>query len=233
MQVEIWSDVVCPWCYVGKRHFEAALARFPHADQVEVVHRAFELDPTTEKGVTEPTVERIARKYGQTTDGIRQMQTRILATARRAGLDYSRIAETTSGNTLDVHRVLHLAAAKGLGDSAWEAFYRAYFIEARPIFTDDDIVAVAVEGGLDAAEVRAVLAGDAYADTVAADISAARTLGISGVPFFVADRRYGVSGAQPAEVLLNMLNQAWNDAHPIVMAAAGDDASCTDGACAV
>ena len=233
MQVEIWSDVVCPWCYIGERHFTDALARFPHADQVEVVHRAFELDPSTEKGMTEPTIERIARKYGQSTDGVRDMHTRIRETARRAGLDYSRIAETTSGNTLDVHRVLHLAATKGRGEAAREAFYRAYFIEARPIFTDKDIVAVAVEGGLDATEVRAVLAGDAYADTVAADISAARALDINGVPFFVADRRYGVSGAQPADVLLGMLEQAWNDAHPVVMALGGDDLSCTDDSCAV
>ncbi|MDQ1702706.1 MAG: hypothetical protein QOF57_1958 [Frankiaceae bacterium] len=233
MQVEIWSDVVCPWCYIGKRHFEEALARFPHAADVEVTYRAFELDPTTAKGVTEPTVERIARKYGESIDGIRAMQVRVQQTAARAGLDYSRIGETISGNTLDVHRVLHLAAERGLGDATWEAFYRAYFVETRPIFDADDIVAVAVEAGLDADEVRSVLESGAYEDTVAADISDARSLGINGVPFFVADRRYGVSGAQPADVLLGMLQQAWTESHPIVMAGGGEDASCADGSCAV
>ena len=234
MQVEIWSDVVCPWCYIGKRHFEAALARFPHAAEVEVINRAFELDPTTEKGVTEPTAERLARKYGQTAGGVRTMQQRVQNTAARAGLDYGRLGETTSGNTLDVHRVLHLAAARGLGDAAWEAFYAAYFVEARPIFTDGDIVAAAVTAGLDADEVHAVLDTDAYADRVADDIRSARTLGINGVPFFVADRRYGVSGAQPADVLLAMLEQAWNDAHPVTLLTAGaDDASCADDSCAV
>ncbi|MCU1677769.1 MAG: putative dithiol-disulfide isomerase [Frankiales bacterium] len=234
MQVEIWSDVVCPWCYIGKRHFEAALARFAHADEVQVTYRAFELDPSTEKGVTEPTSERLARKYGQSAAGIRTMQARVIDTAARAGLDYSHLGETTSGNTLDVHRVLQLAAAQGRADAAWEAFYRAYFVEARPIFSDDDIVAVAVEAGLDGDDVRAVLAGDGYTDTVAADIADARSLGVTGVPFFVADRRYGVSGAQPADVLLAMLEQAWNDAHPVVMVAgADDDASCVDGSCAV
>ena len=233
MQVEIWSDVVCPWCYIGKRHFEEALARFAHAADVDVVYRSFELDPSTEKGVTEPTSERLARKYGQSAAGVRAMQARVIDAAARAGLDYGRIGETTSGNTLDVHRVLHLAADQGLAAAAWEAFYRAYFVEARPLFAADDILAVAVEAGLDPVAVRDVLESDAYTDPVARDIADARTLGVTGVPFFVADRRYGVSGAQPAAVLLTMLEQAWVDAHPVAVIAGSDDASCVDGSCAV
>jgi predicted DsbA family dithiol-disulfide isomerase len=234
VQVEIWSDVVCPWCWIGKRHFEAALARFAHAADVEVVYRAFELDPTTAKGVTEPTAERIARKYGQSLDGLRAMQARIQQTAANAGLDYSNIGGTISGNTLDVHRVLHLATERGLRDEAWEAFYSAYFVDNRSLFADDEVVAIAFTPGLDADEVREVLAGSGYADEVATDIRDARALGISGVPFFVADRRYGVSGAQPADVLLAMLERAWADAHPVELIGAMDgDAACVDGSCAV
>ncbi|MDQ1680055.1 MAG: hypothetical protein QOI42_914, partial [Frankiaceae bacterium] len=162
------------------------------------------------------------------------MQARIQQTAANAGLDYSNIGGTISGNTLDVHRVLHLATERGLRDEAWEAFYSAYFVDNRSLFADDEVVAIAVSAGLDADEVREVLAGSGYADEVATDIRDARALGISGVPFFVADRRYGVSGAQPADVLLAMLERAWADAHPVeLIGAADDDAACVDGSCAV
>jgi predicted DsbA family dithiol-disulfide isomerase len=228
VQVEIWADVVCPWCYIGKRRFEAALAQFRHREDVDVVHRSFQLDPSAPPGVTRPTRDVLAAKYGGA--DLDQMFARVEGVAAAEGLDYH-LARSTSGNTVDAHRVLHAAAAAGLSDKAWELFYRAYFTEGRSVFDRDSLVELAVEAGLAREDAEAVLDSDDFATAVEDDTHAAAALGATGVPFFVADRRIGVAGAQPVEVMLAMLEQAWQAEHPVQIVATSDGETCTDGAC--
>jgi predicted DsbA family dithiol-disulfide isomerase len=208
MQVEIWSDVVCPWCYLGKRRFEQALASFEHRDQVEVVYRSFELDPTAEQGVTTPTVGMLTKKYGMSAAQADAAQRQMEDRAAQDGLEFH-MDGLVSGNTRDAHRLLQLAKARGHQTELTERLHRAYFTEGRSIFDANSLTGLAVEAGLDRAEVTAVLAGDAYADAVEADEAMAHSLGANGVPFFVIDRRYGISGAQPAPALAQALEQAW------------------------
>jgi predicted DsbA family dithiol-disulfide isomerase len=210
MQVEIWSDVVCPWCYLGKRRFEQALMEFPGRAEVEVVYRSFELDPSAARGTTTPTVESLASKYGMT---VRQAQDAQVQMERRAaadGLNFH-LESLRSGNTRDAHRLLHLAKARGVQPELAERLHRAYFSEQRSVFDIASLIELAVEVGLDGDEVEAVLAGDAYDQEVAEDEELARVFGVSGVPFFVIDRRYGISGAQPVETLAAALQQAWGE----------------------
>ena len=230
MQVEVWSDVVCPWCYIGKRKLETALSRFPHADQVDVVWRSFQLDPSIPEGHTEATLPALAAKYGRSVAEMTQMQQRVEAVAAGEGLDYH-LAEGVSGNTLLAHQLLHLAADRGLDGVMSERLMRAYFTEQRSVFDVESLVPLAVEVGLDAEEVRAALTDRRYLGAVHEDIDTARALGATGVPFFVVDRTYGAAGAQPAEVLLELLERAWSDSHPLVTVPAAE--GCEDGACAV
>jgi predicted DsbA family dithiol-disulfide isomerase len=211
MQVEIWSDLVCPWCYLGKRRFERALESFGHRDEVTVVYRSFELDASAPPGVTTPTVERPAGKYGMTAgqadDAQRQMEQR----AAQDGLEF-RMDGLRSGNTRDAHRLLHLAKAHGVQAELAERLHRAYFTEQASIFDHSSLTGLAVEAGLDRDDVIRVLASQEYGDAVDTDEAMAAALGVNGVPLFVIDRRYGISGAQPPEVIAQVLDQAWADA---------------------
>ena len=210
MQVEIWSDVVCPWCYLGKRRFEQALAGFDHRDEVEVDYRSFELDPTAPTGSTTPTVELLAGKYGMSPADAEQAQRQMTERAAADGLTF-RMDGLRSGNTADAHRLLHYAKAQGKQAELVERLHRAYFTDQASVFDPASLTAHAVEVGLDGAEVARVLAGDDYADAVQADVAEARSLGANGVPFFVIDRRYAISGAQPAELLRQALERAWDE----------------------
>jgi predicted DsbA family dithiol-disulfide isomerase len=232
LQVEIWSDVVCPWCYIGKRRFEAALARFAHRDQVELTWRSFELDPSA--GPSDDSAgtyaERLATKYGVSTAQAQGMLDNMTATAAGEGLDF-RFDLARPGNTFDAHRLLHLAAAHGLQDALKERLDRGTFSEGLPSSDHAALAALAVEVGLPADEVNEVLGSDRYADAVRADESQARAYGISGVPFFVIGGRYGVSGAQPAEMLLSALQQAWAEQQPLTTVAGGP--TCDGDACTI
>ena len=230
MRVEIWSDVVCPWCYVGKRRFEQALAGFAHRDEVEVIWRSFELDPTAPTERTEGQAAHLASKYHLTPERAQEMLDSMTATAAQDGLDFA-FDRMRGGNTFDAHRVIHLAAERGLQGAVKERLLRATFTEGEPIGDHEALVRLAAEAGLDADEVREVLQGSRFADDVRADEQDAQRLGITGVPFFVVDRRYGVSGAQPAEVLREVLEKAWQDA-PLVHAG-GSAPGCDGDACAV
>ncbi|MGV9883154.1 DsbA family oxidoreductase [Streptomyces sp. NPDC003006] len=235
MRVEIWSDIACPWCYVGKARFEKALAAFPHRDGVEVVHRSFELDPTRAKGDSGPVIPMLMRKYGMSEDQAREGERRLGENAAAEGLDY-RTEGRDHGNTFDMHRVLHLAKARGRQDELIGLLYRANFAEERSVFEDDErVVELAADAGLDADEVRAVLADpEKYADDVRADEREAAELGANGVPFFVLDRTYGISGAQPAEVFAQALEQAWGNRSPLTTLADADGGeACGPGGCAV
>jgi predicted DsbA family dithiol-disulfide isomerase len=233
VQVEIWSDVVCPWCAIGKRRFEAALARFEHRDQVEVVWRSFELDPGAPPSVDISASQRLADKYGVPLEQARAMEQRVTETAAADGLDF-RLDRARPGNTVEAHRLLHLAAERGVQSAVKERLLRAYFTEGAPVADRPTLARLAGEAGLDADEVARVLDTDEYLAEVRADEAQARAFGIQGVPFFVLDRRYGVSGAQPADVLLDALERAWADAHPLAMVAEpATGQACTDDSCAV
>ena len=208
MKVEIWSDIVCPWCYLGKRRFERALATLPHRDEVEVSHRAFQLNPAAERGVTGSRTGMLKGKYRLSDDQIQVMDKRMERLAAEEGLAYN-LAATVTGNTLDAHRLVHLATASGLGDAMVERLYRAYFTEGRSVFDEDSLVALAVEVGIDVDLVRGTLRSDAYADAVTADTRQAASLGASGVPFFVIDGRPAVSGAQAVDAFDEALTRAW------------------------
>ncbi len=234
MRLEIWTDVVCPWCYIGKRRLEAAFAQFEHADQVEIRWRSFELAPEAPRQIAESTVQHLAGKYGVPLAQAQQMVDRTTSTAAAEGLTYD-FDNAQLGNSFDAHRLLHLAADRGVQSELEELLFRAHFTEGRSHTDPDSLVQIAVAAGLDEGEARTVVESDAYADDVRADEALARSFGISGVPFFVADRKFGVSGAQPAEVLLEMLRAAWAAADPITLVGgpSADDDSRSDGVCAV
>ena len=211
MQVEIWSDPVCPWCYLGKRRFERALESFDHRDEVTVVYRSFELDPSAPPGVTTPTVERLAGKYGMTAGQAGEAQRQMEQRAAQDGLEF-RMDGLRSGNTRDAHRLLHLAKAHGVQAELAERLHRAYFTEQASIFDHSSLTELGVQAGLDRDDVIRVLASQEYGDAVDTDEAMAQALGANGVPLFVIDRRYGISGAQPPEVIAQVLDQAWAEA---------------------
>lgn len=210
LRIDIWSDIACPWCHVGKRRLETALVRFAHRDDVDVHWHAFELDPSAPRELdrTVSYAERLAKKYGSTVSQAEAQIAQMTATAAQDGLDF-RFDHIRPGNTFDAHRVLHFAEARGVQDAVKERFLRAYLSEGEPIGDPETLIRLASEVGLDAEEVRALLASDAMAAEVRADEADAAALGIHGVPFFVIDRRYAISGAQTAELMLGALTQAW------------------------
>ncbi|MFE7593125.1 MULTISPECIES: DsbA family oxidoreductase [unclassified Kitasatospora] len=208
MRVEIWTDINCPWCYIGKARFEQALAAFPHREEVEVVHRSFELDPRAPHEAR-PVVPLLAAKYGMSLEQAEAAEARIAENAHAEGLPYLREGRDAA-NSFDMHRLLHFAEEHGRQGQLLDALYRANFAEERSAFEEGRLVELAVEAGLDGEAAAAVLADpEAYAEAVREDETTASAMGATGVPFFVLDRRLGVSGAQPAETFTRALEQAW------------------------
>ena len=235
MKVEIWSDVVCPWCYIGKRRFEAALARFAHREEVELVWRSFELDPSAPPSTPEqgPYAERLATKYGSSVAEAQGMIDNMTATAAKEGLDF-RFDVAKPGNTFDAHRLLHLALEHGKQDALKERLDRATFTDGSPVSDHAALRGLALEVGLPGTEVDDVLGSARYSEAVRADEAQARTYGINGVPFFVVDQRYGISGAQPPDVVLQALEQAWSERSPRAVPVPGGAApGCEGDSCAV
>jgi predicted DsbA family dithiol-disulfide isomerase len=228
VHVEIWSDIACPWCYVGKRRFEAALAGFEHRDGVRVTWRSFELDPAAPRERAHDGATHLAEKYGTSRDEALAMQRRMTDVAAGEGLDFH-FERARGANTFDAHRVLQLAAEHGLQDATKERVMRAYLTEGELISDHAALERLAVDAGLARDEVRDVLSGDRYADAVRDDERMAAALGIRAVPFFVVDRRVGASGAQPAAALLELLRQAWPQEQAIEGVAQG--ASCGVDGC--
>jgi predicted DsbA family dithiol-disulfide isomerase len=208
MIIDVWADIVCPWCFIGKRRLEKALSTFEQRDQITVRHRAFQLDPNAQ-GV-QPTKELLASKYRVSPEQVKEMQANVCAVADGEGLCYE-LDETLSGNTFDAHRLLLWAATIGKQDELLEALFTAYFEKSRPVFSHADLVTVAVAVGIDADVADDLLRSDKFADEVIADRNLASQLGATGVPFFVLDMKYGISGAQPLEAFTQTLNQAWED----------------------
>jgi predicted DsbA family dithiol-disulfide isomerase len=205
LNVEIWSDIVCPWCYIGKRRFEAAVAAFGH--EVAYTWRSFELDPGAPSAREHSAAEHLASKYGMSVEQAEASHAQMTELAAQEGLEYH-FEKARGGNSFDAHRLMHLAGAHGRQDDAKERLMRAYFTEGVAIGDREALIALAPDIGIDPDEARATLAGDGYADAVREDELLARRIGIQGVPFFVIDRRYGVSGAQPADALVQALEQA-------------------------
>ena len=236
MRIDIWSDVVCPWCSIGKRRLERALADFPHRDQVEVVYHSFLLDPgapTAPDGPTGTAQEMLARKYGLTLAQAAERQAAVIGVAAELGMDWHRHHESPHVGTVDAHRLLHLALAEGgptQQAALKDALLQAYFGDARNVADHGVLREVALEVGLDAGRVDEVLAGEEYAGDVAADIAQARAYGANGVPFFVVDNKYGVSGAQPTELFAELLAKAWAEAHPSLQLV-GDGTVCGPDGC--
>lgn len=211
LQVQIWSDIACPWCYVGKRRFESALKSFAHVADVTVIWRAFELDQGAPRlREARPYAERLAQKYGTSRSQAQQMIDRMVQTARADGLELD-FEHIQPGNTFDAHRVLHLARDRGRQDALKERFLRGYLSEGRNIGDHDTLRSLATEAGLSEDEVSTTLATDQYAREVRSDEAEASALGIHGVPFFVLDNRYAIEGAQPADSILNALERAWSE----------------------
>ncbi len=212
LAIDVWSDIACPWCYIGKRRLEAALAGFEHAADVRVTWRAFELDPTAPQvspGGAE-NVARLARKLGTSPAQAKAMMDWVTATAAEDGLDM-RMDTMQPANTFDAHRLVHLGTEHGKGDVVKEHLFRAYFTEGKRVSDPEVLVALAVEAGLDPTEARTVVTTDRFSAEVRQDETRARDAGIRGVPCFVLDRRLAVSGAQPRAVLLGAIQKAWGE----------------------
>ncbi|WP_031076894.1 DsbA family oxidoreductase [Streptomyces sp. NRRL WC-3742] len=233
MRVEIWTDINCPWCYIGKARFEQALAGFPHRAEVEVVHRSFELDPNAPRDAR-PVLPLLAAKYGMSLEQAEAAEARIAENAHGEGLPYL-AGGRDAANSFDMHRLLHFALEHGRQSELLDVLYRANFAEERSAFGAARLLELAVEAGLDGGAAAAVLADpEAYAEAVREDEATASAMGATGVPFFVLDRRLGVSGAQPAETFTRALEQAWESRVPtplIQVGAAGDAEACGPDGC--
>ncbi|AJD91973.1 DSBA oxidoreductase [Jeotgalibacillus malaysiensis] len=231
MKIEIWSDYVCPFCYIGKRKLENALNKFEHKDQVEIVYRSFQLDPDAPKNATEDTISALAKKYGMSYDQAVEMTDNVVAQAKEVGLDYD-FSKMKRTNTQDAHRLTHFAAEHGKDQQITEKLLSAYFLESKHIGDHDQLVAIAEEVGLDTEKAREVLTSDQYTEEMTADIQKAAQIGVSGVPFFVLENKYAISGAQPDEVFTQALEKVWEETNqsPLVNVG-GQGNACTDDSC--
>ncbi|KGN33697.1 DSBA oxidoreductase [Knoellia sinensis KCTC 19936] len=238
MKVDIWSDIACPWCYIGKRRFESALEQFPHKDSVEVTWHSYQLDPSLPEHYDGSEIDYLATRKGMPRDRVKQMFDHVTEVAAGEGLAYD-FDSVVVANSLRGHELIHFAATKGRQDEAKEALLSAHFEHGEDIGDVDTLVRIGESIGLDADEVRSALAAGTHAQAVQDDIAAAGRYGISGVPFFVIDEKYGVSGAQPAEAFTQVLDQVWRETHPLTMVGGGagaqgaDDATCGPDGCAV
>jgi predicted DsbA family dithiol-disulfide isomerase len=228
VHVEIWSDIACPWCYIGKRRWEAALAAFEHRDEVQVTWRSFELDPEAPREREGDRASHLAEKYRTSYESAVAMQRNMTEVAAGEGLDFH-FDTARSGNTFDAHRLLHLAAAHGAQDAVKEALFRAYLSEGRLVGDPAVLEELGLEAGLPEDEVRELLSTDSYVAEVRADERTAASLGINAVPFFAVDRSLGASGAQPPELFLELLRRGWAARTPLAVEAGGE--SCGPDGC--
>lgn len=227
MKIDIWSDVACPFCYIGKRHLEAALAQFPQRDKVEVTWHNFELDPNAQTDYKENQYELLAKKYGMSPEQAKENTARVSAGGEAAGIafDFDKVVPT---NTFNAHRLIQLAHKHGVQDAAEESLFKAMFEEGKHIGKKETLQAIGESIGLEAAVVAGMLNSDEFTQEVRKDEAEGQALGIRGVPFFVFDMKYGVSGAQPVEVFTNTLKKVWEESNPAVVAPGG---VCEDGVC--
>lgn len=210
MQIEVWSDVICPWCYIGKRRMEMALAKFPHWESVHVVWRSFELDPDSPLQPPGTLEELLSKKYGVSREEASAMNARVTEAAKQVGLEY-RLADAHPGNTFDAHRLLHFAASKQLDDGASERLMHAYFSESLAVSDHAALARLAPSFGITENEALTVLKSNAYSEEVRADEARAAAFGITAVPSFIIDENVGITGAQPVDVFARAIQQAWKE----------------------
>ncbi|MBH0230663.1 DsbA family oxidoreductase [Halobacillus yeomjeoni] len=235
MRIEIWSDFVCPFCYIGKRRLEEALEQFPQKDQVEVVYKSFELDPNAERNKEANMHEKLSKKYGRTLDEAREMTRNMTEQAAMSGLDFH-FDTMIPTNTLDAHRVSKFAETKGLGKEITERFLKAVLTDSKDIGDHETLMDLSSEIGLERAEVKSVLDGEDYTDAVRSEEQEAHQIGVQGVPFFVINRKYAVSGAQPTEIFVQGLEKAFEEeqkSSPFEDLSTNQDAACTEDGCEV
>ncbi|MCU6792066.1 DsbA family oxidoreductase [Paenibacillus sp. WQ 127069] len=235
MNIEIWSDFMCPFCYIGKRRFEAALEQFPNKNHVEVIYRSFELDAHSERDVPHGVDEMLASKYGMSLEKAKEMNAGVAAQAQSVGLTF-KFDTMILTNTFDAHRLAHFAAQHGLMREMTERLLHAYFTESKHIGDHQTLAALAAEVGLNQEEALQMLSGQAFTAEVRSDEEEAGKLGVRGVPFFVINRKYAISGAQSSEVFLGALQKAWEEDQPLTLLNTSDSTAeggaCDNGVCA-
>lgn len=213
MNIRIWSDVVCPYCYIGKREFEQALAQFPHKDQVQVEWKSFELDREAPLRSPDDMFSHLAKKYGRSREQAKEMVAGVVERARTVGLEFD-MEHAVMGSSFDAHRLIQFAKTKGKGDAAEERLFKAHFVLGEHIGDKEVLSKIAAEIGLDGKEVGEMLAGDAFTEAVQADEYEAQQIGVRGVPYFVLGNKYAVSGAQSSAYFLGALHQTWKELQP-------------------
>lgn len=232
MQIDVWSDIACPFCFIGKATLDKSLANFAHSDDVEVTYHSYILNPAAPVEPDYDLYDYLANKYQTSRDEAKAMNDQLTARAAEFGAKWH-MDQTIPSNTRDAHRLLHYALAQGKQAELADRLFQAYFSEGRNVALPEVLAELATEVGLDGEQAREVLASDDYSDAVDSDIRAAAGFGITGVPFFVIDNKYGISGAQPESLFDEALQNAWSEAHPIQMVGAADSGDgCTDGSCA-
>ena len=233
MKIEIWSDVACPWCYIGKRRFETALAAFPHRESVEVTWRSYQLDPSLPDHYDGTELGYLSTRKGMAAEQVAGMFEHVAAQAKGEGLNY-RFDEVVVANSFTAHRLIHLAAVHGKQDAAKERLLSDHFEHGKDIGSQEYLTSLGLDLGIDAGEVAELFSTDKYAADVRQDFEEGRALGINGIPFFVIDRKFGLSGAQPAETFSAALEQAWQESNPLVLVnATGDGEACGPDGCPV
>ncbi|MFD2036651.1 DsbA family protein [Belliella marina] len=235
MKIEIWSDIMCPFCYIGKRRLEAALEDFEYKDHVKIEWKSFLLNPDMKTDPSKSTLEYLSETKGWSMEQTQQITNQVVEMAEQEGLVYH-MDKTVVANAKNAHRLLQLSKTLGKGDAMKERLLKAYFTEGKNIDDMETLLSLATEVGLERDRVLACLESDEFTDKVEKDIQESRQIGVRGVPFFVLDRKFGISGAQPKETFEETLNKAWSDfvkENPILEFAKGvDGAACDiDGNC--
>ncbi len=232
MEVKIWSDIRCPFCYIGKRKFEKALEKFPHNDKVKVIWQSFELDPDLETNTGVSAIDHLSQAKGISKAQAEGMQQHVANIAKEVGLDFNN-KNTIVANSFNAHRLIQLAMTKGLGNEMEEALFKAHFVEGKNIADNQTLIKTGVSIGLDESVVKKILTSDAFAKEVKQDEKQAQSIGIKGVPFFVLNNKYAVSGAQSPDTFLDVLEQTWEEMEkensPLIITEG--EACSTDGNC--
>ena len=234
MKIEIWSDVMCPFCYIGKRNFETALADFPDKDKIEVEWKSFQLDPTVPEVATESQEDYLVKRKGMSREQVKGMLANVTEMARQAGLEYH-LDKSVMVNSQKAHQLIQFAKTKGLGDEVEEVLFRAFFTDGKNVADLETLKELGKEAGLDEKELESAFTDDQFKYKMNQDIQEARSIGVTGVPFFVFDRKYGVSGAQPPQAFLDTLSKSfteWRKENPEIKLEMSQGQSCsTDGTC--
>ena len=234
MKIEIWSDVMCPFCYIGKRNLETALEQFPDKNHIEIIWKSYQLDPAFPESVTEDYQKYLVKRKGMTAEQVNGMLDNVTQTAKQVGLEYH-LDKSIIVNSLSAHKFIQFAKTKGLGDQAEEHLFHAFFTQAKNIADLEILIQIGKDIGLNETEIKTAFTDEKYAALVKQDIHEGQQIGVQGVPFFVLDRKYAVSGAQPPQAFLESLGKSfseWREKNPITKLDVTQGQSCTpDGMC--